>query len=123
MFQSDFFTCTGNDIYCESVVRRSNHFFLPLLSEANVSMSSKVTSQNFLSSSGTSVVLVRWNVTFIPETVSFLNFIGEGYFYVIDLTISYYRTCTWNYTVLYIFILNKESIQAYIKIIVNLLRL
>ena len=94
-FQSDFITCTGKDVYYESVVRANNSFLLPLLSEVSINISSKVTSQNYLSSSGIKVLSVRWNVSFIPETVSFFNFIGEKIFeclfllLYIDLIISF----------------------------------
>ena len=77
MFQSDFITCTGKDVYCESVMRGGDSFLLPSLNEVNVSMSTKVSRKSYLPSSEI-VVSVSWNVSFIPETVSFLNFIGAN---------------------------------------------
>lgn len=68
-FQTDFFKCKGFDLYSRIAEKRSKSL-LSQLSEASIGI------MNIAQSSKEKVV-VHWNITFIPETVAFLNFVGK----------------------------------------------
>lgn len=69
IFQTDFFKCKGSDLYNRISGKRSQ-YLLSQLSGASIGIMN-------IAQISTEKVLVNWNVTFIPETVTFLNLIGK----------------------------------------------
>jgi hypothetical protein len=69
-FRTDFFKCKGDEIYNRIVDKRSQ-YLLSQLTNASIGV------MNIAQLSQEKVV-VHWNVTFIPETVAFLNFMGNS---------------------------------------------